>query len=54
MRGSSASPSRACLTAADGLLHGTVRGIGEGGELLLETPDGLRKLVQADEVRVTG
>ncbi len=42
------------LTAADGLLHGTVRGIGEGGELLLETPDGLRKLVQADEVRVTG
>ncbi len=42
------------LSAADGVLHGTVRGIGDGGELLLETPQGLRKLVQADEVRVSG
>ena len=41
------------LLAADGALSGKVAGIGEGGELLLETPGGLRKLVQADEVRVT-
>ncbi|WP_367875316.1 hypothetical protein [Luteolibacter sp. Populi] len=27
-------------------------GIGDGGELLLETAAGIRKLVQADEVRV--
>lgn len=42
------------LLAADGALHGTVKGIGDGGELLLQTPEGIRKLVQADEVRVTG
>jgi BirA family biotin operon repressor/biotin-[acetyl-CoA-carboxylase] ligase len=40
------------LLAADGALAGTVAGIGDGGELLLQTPAGLRKLVQADEVRV--
>ena len=45
---------RVRLLAADGALNGTVRGIGEGGELLLETSEGLRKLVQADEVRVVG
>ena len=42
------------LIAADGVLHGTVKGIGDGGELLLQTPAGIRKLVQADEVRVAG
>ena len=40
------------LIAADGAMAGTVTGIGDGGELLLQTPAGLRKLVQADEVRV--
>ena len=40
------------LIAADGVLHGTVKGIGDGGELLLQTPEGIRKLVQADEVRI--
>ena len=40
------------LLAADGAMSGTVAGIGDGGELLLQTPAGLRKLVQADEVRV--
>jgi BirA family biotin operon repressor/biotin-[acetyl-CoA-carboxylase] ligase len=40
------------LLAADGMLSGTVAGIGDGGELLLQTDTGLRKLVQADEVRV--
>ena len=40
------------LLAADGAQSGTVAGIGDGGELLLQTPAGLRKLVQADEVRV--
>jgi BirA family biotin operon repressor/biotin-[acetyl-CoA-carboxylase] ligase len=40
------------LLAADGMLSGTVAGIGDGGELLLQTGTGLRKLVQADEVRV--
>jgi biotin-(acetyl-CoA carboxylase) ligase len=40
------------LTAADGVLHGTVKGIGDGGELLLQTSEGIRKLVQADEVRL--
>lgn len=42
------------LLAADGSLAGRVGGIGEGGELLLETSAGVRKLVQADEVRITG
>ena len=40
------------LLTADGVLSGTVAGIGDGGELLLETAAGIRKLVQADEVRV--
>ena len=43
---------RVRLIAADGELSGPVAGIGDGGELLLQTPAGLRKLVQADEVRV--
>jgi BirA family biotin operon repressor/biotin-[acetyl-CoA-carboxylase] ligase len=42
------------LLAADGALSGTVAGIGDGGELLVETPNGVRRLVQADEVRITG
>lgn len=42
------------LISAEGVLHGTVKGIGDGGELLLQTADGIRKLVQADEVRVVG
>ena len=40
------------LISAEGVLNGKVTGIGDGGELLLQTPDGIRKLVQADEVRV--
>lgn len=41
------------LISAEGVLHGKVIGIGDGGELLLQTVDGIRKLVQADEVRIT-
>jgi len=40
------------LLSADGILNGRVSGIGDGGELLLQTAEGIRKLVQADEVRV--
>jgi BirA family biotin operon repressor/biotin-[acetyl-CoA-carboxylase] ligase len=42
------------LTAASGLLTGTVEGISPQGELLLRTPGGLQTLLQADEVRITG
>jgi BirA family biotin operon repressor/biotin-[acetyl-CoA-carboxylase] ligase len=42
------------LTAADGILSGEVAGIGDGGELLVRTPEGLRQIVQAEEVRVVG
>lgn len=42
------------LLAADGSVSGKVAGIGDGGELLVETPNGVRRLVQADEVRITG
>lgn len=45
--------NRVRLSAADGVLHGTAEGIGEGGELLLRTDDGaLRRVVQAEEVRL--
>ena len=40
------------LISAEGVLHGRVAGIGDGGELLLQTVDGIRRLVQADEVRM--
>lgn len=40
------------LTCADGLLTGTAAGIGDGGELLVKTADGIRRIVQADEVRL--
>ena len=40
------------LTCADGVLAGEAAGIGEGGELLVRTPDGIRRIVQAEEVRV--
>jgi BirA family transcriptional regulator, biotin operon repressor / biotin---[acetyl-CoA-carboxylase] ligase len=40
------------LTCADGVLTGEAAGIGDGGELLVRTPDGLRRIVQAEEVRV--
>lgn len=42
------------LTCADGVLAGEAAGIGDGGELLVRTPDGIRRIVQAEEVRVVG
>ena len=42
------------LTAADRVLTGVAEGIGDGGELLIRTPEGLRRIVQAEEVRVLG
>lgn len=46
------SGKRVTLKSAAGPLEGVVRQIGDGGELVLETPDGVQKLLQADEVRV--
>jgi BirA family transcriptional regulator, biotin operon repressor / biotin---[acetyl-CoA-carboxylase] ligase len=40
------------LTCADGALIGEAAGIGDGGELLVRTADGIRRIVQADEVRL--
>jgi len=40
------------LTCADGVLAGEAVGIGDGGELLVRTPEGIRRIVQAEEVRV--
>lgn len=40
------------LTAADGMVTGEAAGIGDGGELLIRTPQGVRRIVQAEEVRV--
>ena len=40
------------LHAADGPRIGFCEGIGAGGELLLSGPNGLERLVQADEVRI--
>ena len=42
------------LTTPSGSKQGTVHGIGSGGELLLQTSDGLESLIQADEVRIVG
>jgi BirA family biotin operon repressor/biotin-[acetyl-CoA-carboxylase] ligase len=44
---------RVSLITASGPLRGTVEGISASGELLLRTPAGLERLIQADEVRVT-
>ncbi|MEK7950248.1 biotin--[acetyl-CoA-carboxylase] ligase [Luteolibacter soli] len=43
---------RVRLTAADGVLVGEAAGIGDGGELLVRTSEGIRRIVQAEEVRV--
>ncbi|MCW1883642.1 biotin--[acetyl-CoA-carboxylase] ligase [Luteolibacter flavescens] len=40
------------LTCADGIVTGNAVGIGDGGELLIRTADGVRRIVQAEEVRV--
>lgn len=41
------------LKTAEATYNGTVKGIGDSGELLLETQDGMVSLIQADEVRIT-
>lgn len=46
------SGKRVRLRVADGVMEGTVKGVGDGGELLVETSEGMRALLQADEVRV--
>jgi BirA family biotin operon repressor/biotin-[acetyl-CoA-carboxylase] ligase len=43
---------RISLHAADGPRVGFCEGIGAGGELLLSGPNGLERLMQADEVRI--
>lgn len=43
---------RLSLHAADGPRVGFCEGIGAGGELLLSGPNGLERLLQADEVRI--
>ncbi|MCW1921356.1 biotin--[acetyl-CoA-carboxylase] ligase [Luteolibacter arcticus] len=40
------------LTCADGVLAGEAAGIGDGGELLIRTPEGIRRIVQAEEIRL--
>lgn len=40
------------LTTSSGPRQGIVDGIAPGGELLLRTPTGLERLIQADEVRI--
>jgi BirA family biotin operon repressor/biotin-[acetyl-CoA-carboxylase] ligase len=40
------------MLCGDAVLRGEVTGIGDGGELLLRDAGGLRKIVQADEVRI--
>jgi BirA family biotin operon repressor/biotin-[acetyl-CoA-carboxylase] ligase len=40
------------MSSGDGILTGEMAGIGDGGELLLRDGSGVRKIVQADEVRV--
>lgn len=45
---------RVRMTCADRILTGEMAGIGDGGELLLRDESGVRKIVQADEVRVVG
>ncbi|BCX46234.1 biotin--[acetyl-CoA-carboxylase] ligase [Haloferula helveola] len=41
------------LDTAAGSESGVVRGIGDHGELLLESSDGIRPILQADQVRIT-
>ena len=43
---------RVRMICADRVLTGEMAGIGDGGELLLRDESGVRKIVQADEVRV--
>ena len=43
---------RVMLQTSAGPRSGMVKGIGAGGELLLETPQGVEALIQADEVRM--
>ena len=45
--------NRVSLTTSSGPRHGVVEGIAPGGELLLQTEDGLERLIQADEIRLT-
>jgi len=40
------------LITASGTQHGRIEGLGPGGELLLRTPTGLQRIIQADEVRL--
>lgn len=40
------------LLTASGPRRGTIEGLGPGGELLLRTPAGLERIIQADEVRL--
>jgi len=40
------------LRCADGPRRGMMEGLGPGGELLLRTPTGLERIIQADEVRL--
>lgn len=40
------------LMTASGPRRGTMEGLGPGGELLLRTPNGLERIIQADEVRL--
>ena len=40
------------LLTAGGPRHGIMAGLGPGGELLLRTPAGLERIIQADEVRL--
>lgn len=42
------------LCCGEERLHGVMMGIGDGGELLLRDESGVRKIVQADEVRIAG
>ena len=46
------SGKRVLLQTSGGPKSGTVKGIGAGGELLLETGLGIEALIQADEVRI--
>lgn len=39
------------LTCSSGRIHGICEGIGSSGELLVRTPNGLKSILQADEVR---
>jgi BirA family biotin operon repressor/biotin-[acetyl-CoA-carboxylase] ligase len=47
------SGNHVSLNTSDGLRTGVVEGIAAGGELLLRTEQGLERLIQADEIRLT-